>query len=246
MFARTPGGGLAGAAEFLETLEKERVCFIAGHFGSFKTAFSVYLGLHFGRLGYHFVAPFKCVLNAWPIPKFRNPSDGVGAIIVLDEGGLWWRTRKTVDEFAAYCRKLDIYVLIPSKTEPHPSLQALILQFTGGWRDLGVQVLQGSWWHSHGGQASGGRFDWYRPQQVWGLYDSTDPATDEYMAEIIASWTSQMKQWHRRRGSGPRDFSSESHGTPQAIEEQRARERQASWEAQENKRKKKERRHHDR
>ena len=216
------------ADEFLQLLDMERILWIQGHFGSHKTSFAVYLGLHFAKKGYAFVSPFSCILNEFPFPVYKGPKVGVRAVVVLDEGGLWFRTREDVDVFGAYLRKLDIYVLLPSKTEPHESFQKLTVQPVFPLDKYGIPLITYKYWQGHGGQGADGAFVWSRPAEVYDLFDSADPSGEGLMSDLLRCWVADMQDHYGQVSSVGIDFGTKE-GRLNALEleqqEERRRER---------------------
>jgi len=115
-------------------LEQYRVIFIGGAFGSGKTLLSVALAERLKRRGYRVIANFPCLLNDDITPDMLS---GIKkTVLIFDEGGARlldarsWNSKENKDFLHTidYCRKNDIYFIIPSATTVDKRARRLSIQ----------------------------------------------------------------------------------------------------------------------
>ena len=123
-----------------------------------------------------------------------DPRKGIGAVVILDEGGLWFRRRQDFDSIAAYVGKLDVVVLIPSMVPPHEQFALLVCQPVFSAFRFGIPALLYFWQMKVGGASVQGWFIWMRPQEAYGLYLRRDPSSNAGMVQLLKEWATECQR----------------------------------------------------
>lgn len=160
---------------FFTELEDARLCYIGGRLGAGKTLLALKIAERFLRRGYKLLTNINSVWNdEWP--EKIDEEGKVKAVAIVDEGGLYIRSMASVAALSSFSRKLDMYVIICGKREPHGELTELYLApWFDGRRNLGIPVYIWRWdveagrKNYHGYIAEGPR------DGLYGVYDTVNP-----------------------------------------------------------------------
>lgn len=166
---------LRGAA-FLSMLRNYRVMWVGGRFGGGKTSFITRVGYEFVERGWanQIVANFPCVL-ATDIDRAGDVRD---TVILADEAGLWIND-KTFGKVTAFLRKFNLYLFMASVEEVPLRARALNVQRDMNWQTVGVPLWRYSIMLNYMRVKEKMSITWWRPDEIFGLYDTAYPAGDD-------------------------------------------------------------------
>ena len=186
----------------LGLIKTYRVCFVGGRYGGGKTALCVRLAYDLLESG--FVK--RCVSNI-PIVfgddwEQLNIDDvyHTDTVIILDEGGLFLEDKSDVKEYLAFLRKMNITLLIPSVEPPSTRVRGLTIQRTFNLSPIGVPLWVYSAFLKSGSIREDARFGWWRPSEIFGLYDTkAAPVDDDGISDWIIALKERIKGKSRSR-----------------------------------------------
>lgn len=182
----------AGKDAFLAEFEAERVLCFHGRLGSGKSLMAHAIAEYFLQRGYRLITNMS---SAWADDPddVRPLSNGqMKAVIILDEGGLYVRSFKTVQAISSFARKLDTYLIFSGKKLPHSDLQGLTISEWFNFEKhflIPVKIYKWVVESSAGKKYSG--YVWCSGfKALYGLYSTFDPGG--YPGEIVKwfeGWT---------------------------------------------------------
>ncbi len=114
--------------------------------------------------------------------------------VIIDEGGLFLKFSTDFEKIAAFMRKQNIYIILPSFIPPNRLFSILAVQRTMNLKKI-IPVLPFQLWMYqyelvYGAQRDEGKFMWPNPQSTWGLYDTTAmPSGDAGISNWIAAYS---------------------------------------------------------
>lgn len=211
-------GRLHGSADFMDVLMAERMLWLRGAFGSGKTSLSLRLAVELQRLhGFRICTSMPSLLSDDPSTLDWRPDGGVGAVLIMDEGGLWVRKKSQVDAgFGAYLAKLGLVVLFSTRTAPHADLQVLWCQRVRGFL-TGNGMWSYVWAELDAAEQQVGSFHWFQPSRLWGVYPRLHPSEPSLMLHVDR-WVAQMQRWHGVDARVGLDFTAETYESIHAAE----------------------------
>jgi hypothetical protein len=188
--------GLIWAGAAVPLLPSYRLLWIGGRFGGHKTSLAFYLAEHYLRAGYRLVTN---VHSCWgdDLDSVQLDQDGkLKAVIVLDEGGIQFKSSKQIEMIAAYARKMDVIYIIPSFWPPSRVAQVFTIQPIFNFIATGIPVIVYRWRVRLGAWEDKGWFLWSNPSEIYGIYSTADPGDS---ADAIISFLITRTQQYRRR-----------------------------------------------
>lgn len=120
------------------------------------------------------------------------PSAGIVPVkkaIIIDEGGLYLKFSRDFEEVAAFLRKQENFIILPSFIPPAREFGFYTIQRTVNFRRI-LPIPFNAWLYKwsvdYKSQQSSGSFLWTNPEAVFGLYDTkAAPADDAGISEWI-------------------------------------------------------------
>jgi hypothetical protein len=204
--------GLINGGSVLELVRAYRLCWISGKFSGGKTSFALYLAKQFLSEGYRFITNNSTIwadaledVQLYPgsHPKYANH---LRAVVVLDEGGLYFKSGKQIEQIAAYAAKMDAIYILPSFWPPAREVQVFNIQPLFSFQSSGVPLIVYVWKVRLGNFKEGGWFAWFYPQEVYGTYSRQDPGAEpEYIVEFLIRRTQEFRERMGRRTKGGGD-----------------------------------------
>lgn len=177
--------GLIGASLVLQQMELFRMCTILGRYGSYKTALAFRMAYALVKRGRfrHVVANLPSSLNSdLKDIKLRNNEEGkpqyLDTVFVLDEGGIFLRSEKDIDEFRAYLRKLNSIMIIPTVLDVPAKAKVFTIQRTLDFQAIGIPLLYYKGFINSGRMNEDFAFSWWKPAEIYGLYDTNAMPSD--------------------------------------------------------------------
>jgi len=188
-----------GGDNLLSYMETYRILWIWGRYGGGKTSLGYRIAYHLlqtGRFRYMF-SNVKCVWNDDPEKVVYRDRQYVDAVFVLDEGGTFIKDVVDLDQYTAFLRKMNIALIIPSIEPPPRGAQKLKVQMVFDWTTIGIPLWQYSMMLNFGEVKVKDRFFWYKPSEIWGVYDTNGvPLDDAGLAVYLARWTKNLQRMH--------------------------------------------------
>lgn len=162
-------------ALFLQMFRNFRVVWIGGRYGSFKTALSVRLAYEFIQRGWadHMICNFPCVFAT----GLRRLPDLRKTFIILDEGGSGgWLNERSFGDIAAFLRKRDLYLCIPSVAPVNLRARMLNVQMSWDAHAIGIDAVIYSMQLDYMRVKAKSRLFWTKTSEIYGTYDTTHVA----------------------------------------------------------------------
>lgn len=108
----------------LNKIETYYFIWITGENRSGKTALAVDLASYYLEAGFRFLSNLDCVFNDdFSDPeKILDPNLQLNTIVILDEGGVYMRTKESIRRVMGFKGKLNAPFLMPSTEAPHEDL----------------------------------------------------------------------------------------------------------------------------
>lgn len=206
--------GLLGASNFLGIISSYRLLWIGGRFGGHKTSLAYRIYQDYGDRGYRLISNNQSVWNE-DIERIGLLPDGtLKAFVLLDEGGLEFKSSRQIEMIASYARKMDVIYCLPSFWPPTRSAQVLICQPVFNFKQTGIPLICYKWSVKIGSFKDQGVFFWWEPQEIYGIYSSADPGD---RATEIVQWLIERTEDYRQRHGYDKNEVSEMEITPQDI-----------------------------
>lgn len=183
---------LINGESVLKALEGFRVVTIMGRYGSHKTALAFWLAyeLYRAKLIERVVSNCRSIWNE-DLGEFHPPDPyKIKTAIILDEGGLYLKTSRSSEEYTAFLRKMDVYLLIPSVKLPARDLQTVSIQMVYTLMGLGVPLIIYRSMINTGAYRDVTYFAWWRPSSTYGIYNTRSSPVD---GSAISHWLAKQK-----------------------------------------------------
>ena len=179
-----------------QNLQAYRLCWINGRFGSGKTSLAYMLVKPYLEKGYRLVSNNRSIW-ADEIESIKPFPDGkLKTIIILDEGGLEFKSSRQIEMIAAYAAKMDVIYVIPSYFPPCRAAQVMTIQAVFNLKSAGIPVILYKWRIRVGGFFDDkGFFIWWNPKEIYGIYSRSDPGA---RSEKIVAWIIKQTEEFRR------------------------------------------------
>lgn len=171
----------------LDFLVKFRWLWLAGQPGAGKTSLGIYLAdrlISSGRARY--VAINTPLIGFEPIAVVDRAADVTGrqhTVIILDEAWLYigkGAQRKDINPWLAFIRKGNNYLIAPSVLPLSNDFRTFRCQRDFNGMAVGLPLWLYKWQLDTGIDKDRGWWIWWRPQQVFGLYDHEAMPSEEY------------------------------------------------------------------
>lgn len=185
------------ADPFITAMRNYRLVYIDGRYGGGKTALAF-------RLAYELVIRWKYryimsnTLSVWnDDPKkvyLQNNNGGmeVNGVLVLDESGEFMESRSAVKEWLSFNRKIDTIMLLPSFLPPSRDVRILTVQRIFNANIIGIPAWFFRWEIDKGSVRDGGVFAWWKPFEIFGIYDTRGMPTDaNILLDMVKAWVAK-------------------------------------------------------
>lgn len=184
--------------EFLNMLLAFRILWIDGRHGGGKTSLSMILGawLLANKKVDTLVSNIPCVFRSEPtVPLLRSA-------IILDEGWIYLDTRESIFAYAAFVRKFEHYLILPSVWEVHNKLSFFTCYRVFNGYAYGMPFWFYKWKLRRSSVKDSGWFAVINPESVFGLYpDKVVPGDDGGIYDAISK-TAKEAGYKGRRSTG--------------------------------------------
>lgn len=186
--------GFINIEPFEGIISSYRMLWIGGRFGGHKTSLAYKLAERYLKKGYRLITNNRSVW-ADDIEKIEfNEYGQLKLVVILDEGGLYFRNSRQIEAVASYARKMDILYIFPSFYPVARVAQVLTCHTMFNINSAGVPLYLYRWRVKIGAFQDTGVFAWYRPAEVYGIYDTLDPGES---GSKIVEWLIQKTGEYR-------------------------------------------------
>lgn len=186
------------AESILGVLDMYRLIWISGRFGGHKTALSFKIAERYLKRGYKLATNSRSVW-ADDLDKITlNEKNQLKTVCILDEGGLYFKAGRQVEQIAAYAAKMDVVYIIPSFWPPTKAAQIINIQPVVSLKATGLPLIIYKWRVDIGQFKEKGWFAWWNPSEIYGIYSRQDPG--EEPERIVKFLTDRSNEYRTRYG----------------------------------------------
>lgn len=170
-----------GASNFLHFLKSAGVCSIVGWPGTGKTLLAHAIAYELLRSGYckHLISNCSSVwsedLTKLDIPDPKRS----GLVVMIDEGGMWLKSRSDSHDLVAFRRKMQCTFIIPSVEPPSYSLRVVEVQRVYNYTTVGIPCWTFEAQLTYRKVEETTRFQFWFPERYFGIYDTEATPVDE-------------------------------------------------------------------
>jgi len=190
--------GLVNAQPLINAVYGYRLVWLSGRFGAHKTALSFKIAEEYLKDGYRLITNASSIW-ADKLEDCQLDEDGhLKAVVLLDEGGLYFKASKQVEMIASYAAKMSCIYMLPSFWPPNRAAQVVEVQPVVSLKAAGVPLVFVQWRVTLGGFKDRGFFIWWRPQEIYGIYSRQDPGADP--DDIILHMVEQAEKYRELFG----------------------------------------------
>jgi hypothetical protein len=191
-----------------------RSCWISGRLGGGKTLLAFRMAYDLLDSGFvkHLVSNIPSVWseNPWDIELDSN--NMLNTVVVLDEGGLYLRTGKDVDEYMTFARKMNVVIIVPSVRKPAPALRDFVIERVFNFQMLGLPWWLYKYYLTTAGAKDEAKFLYTNPSEMYGIFDSKAMPVDDMG---ISEWLNGHKErlvneYYKQHGRGHKPGKSRS------------------------------------
>lgn len=188
-------GKLVNAHEFLANVQDARMCYIGGKLGKGKTSLAVRIAQEFLERDYRLITNIRCVWNdVWDDVNFLDEFGHLKAVVIIDEGGAELKSTAMIERSMQYLAKMDLIVLMPSKSIPVRSFKSVECEVMYSWKPIGIPLVRYRWKSNESNKEDGGTFLWWNPNKVYGIYSRQDPGASFFE---VAEWLVERAERYR-------------------------------------------------
>lgn len=188
---------LINGSALIHMLNQFRIAWCMGGYGSGKTLVAYQLAYELYMTGrYRYIlGNSNSVWTDSPEDVVLRDGSFVDAICILDEGGLFLKYSTDADQFMLGLRKLNITILIPSVLPPSSRVKFLQVQRIFNGYAIGIPAWLYQYRLSLGTEKEKAYALVYKPQQFYGIYDTTDyPIDDLYLSDWFQYWMETARE----------------------------------------------------
>lgn len=191
------------AESILGVLDMYRLIWISGRFGGHKTALAFKIAERYLKKGYKLATNSRSIW-ADDLDSIRlNEKNQLKAVCILDEGGLYFKAGRQVEQIAAYAAKMDVVYIIPSFWPPTKAAQIINIQPVVSLKATGLPVIIYKWRVDIGQFKEKGWFAWWNPSEIYGIYSRQDPG--EEPERIVKFLVDRSNEYRKRYGRNTTD-----------------------------------------
>ena len=187
---------LHNATTLNHMLNQYRVAWMGGGYGTGKTLLCFQLAYELVLSGRYRYILSNCNSVWTDSPENVKVRDDifVDAVVILDEAALFLAMRSDAKKFLIGLRKLNITILCPSVLDLPTVLKTLQINRTLNLTRVGFPYWRYEYRLVSGSVKEKGNFGIFKPQQIYGIYDTLDyPVDDCYLSEWFQYWMENAK-----------------------------------------------------
>jgi hypothetical protein len=186
------------AESILGVLDMYRLIWISGRFGGHKTALAFKIAERYLKKGYKLATNSRSIW-ADDLDQIKlNEHNQLKTVCILDEGGLYFKAGRQVEQIAAYAAKMDVVYIIPSFWPPTKAAQIINIQPVVSLKATGLPVIIYKWRVDIGSFKEKGWFAWWNPSEIYGIYSRQDPG--EEPERIVKFLIDRSNEYRTRYG----------------------------------------------
>jgi hypothetical protein len=181
-------------------IDMYRLVWIGGKFGGHKTAIAFAISEMFLKKGYRLVTNCRCVWGD-DLEKVQLDQDNhLHAVVLLDEGGMYFKASRQIEQISNYAAKMDCIYLIPSHSPPAKAAQIITIQPIISLKATGIPLIIYTWRVEIGSFKDKGSFGWWNPAEIYGVYSRQDPGDDpEAIINFLVKRAGQYRAKYGRK-----------------------------------------------
>lgn len=188
---------LINAEPVLSAIDGYRLVWIAGRVGGHKTSLAYMIAKRYLERGYRLITNTKCVWSDNIENLTLDENGQLKAVVVFDEGGLYFSSPAQVKTIAAYLAKMDIVVIMPSFWAPSTAAQVITIQPLWNLKATGLPFVLYRWQVKIQSFKDKGYFGWVYPNEIYGLYSRQDPGDDPAaLVKFLTKQTTEYRKFH--------------------------------------------------
>lgn len=193
---------LINAEPILGVLDMYRLIWISGRFGGHKTALAFQIAKRYLDRGYKLATNTRTIW-ADDLDKIQlNKNNQLKTVCILDEGGLYFKAGRQVEQIAAYAAKMDVIYIIPSFWPPTRAAQIINIQPIVSLKATGLPVIIYKWRVDIGSFKEKGWFAWWNPKEIYGVYSRQDPGDEpDAIIRFLTDRSNEYRQRYGRKGT---------------------------------------------
>lgn len=184
---------LIGAESFISEVIEGRIVVITGYLGCGKTLLGYEIAEKFLRMGYRLISNNASVWRD-NLNDIECTKKGINTVILLDEGGWYIRTAKTISRLITFSGKIDCIWIIPGKKAPHLDVCDLTVELLFDFQKNFLIPIKLWRYTVQGARRYGGTFVQAFPQEYYGIYDTLDPG--DYPEDILEAFDGYTKKFY--------------------------------------------------
>jgi len=182
---------LYNSANFLGYVKTYRTLWIRSRYGSGKTALAFRIAHELKQSG-----AVRYIVSNVKSPWADNPADvalvngRADVVLIMDEGGMFMSEISKARRYLSYLRKLNVILIIPSVQPPSSIVRYLQIKRTWNLGIIGLPLWVYKMRLMDGDEMSLENVFWWRPSEIFGLYDTEGyPSDDNGIEDYILEWT---------------------------------------------------------
>lgn len=194
---------------FKKYLWDNKMVWIGGRLGGGKTALAHYIAhamMTDKRYGFRWLVSNVPSVWADTIEDVTNnlavapTGDALlaDAVMILDEGGIFLKTAREADRLK-FLRKMNILCIVSSRTPPNRDLQVCTVRRTYNGYSAGLPFWRYKFGMSDGSLDEEFNFNWWRPSNLFGVYDTRAmPEDAEMLLDGLDVWIKKGQEFSDR------------------------------------------------
>jgi hypothetical protein len=180
---------------FFEELADNRTVYIGGQKGSGKSLLAMEIAERFLKKGWYLATnmatPWADDLKTIPLDK--------EVLGIVDEGGIYTRSYKTVSGFTEFSRKTKSVVIFVGRREPHEALcDFSVYPSWNLWKNLAIPIKIWRWYVYQKRKNYSGTIFQTAWEDYYGIYSSEDPG--DYPIHLLAFFEEKAKKLFEKYG----------------------------------------------
>jgi len=191
--------GFMNVGPFMGIISSYRMLWIGGRFGGHKTSLAYMIARGYLEQGYRLITNNRSVWADTMENVDFNERGQLKTVVILDEGGLFFKNSRQIEAVASYARKMDCIYLFPSFYPVARVAQVLTAYAMFNLNSAGIPAYFYKWRVKLGAFQDSGTFVWWNPSEIYGIYDTLDPGdTGTTIVEWLIRKTNEYRKMFGR------------------------------------------------
>jgi hypothetical protein len=207
---------LFNASALIGYLRTFRVLWVGGRYGGGKTALAYRLAHELLSIGAsrYIISNVRSVWNDKMSSVRIRRVEGrffVDTVLILDEAGLFLRTSSDADAYLSFLRKINVILILASVTPPATRVRFLTCNRAFNLNSFGLPAWVYSYNLSYMSVAERDYFTWWRPSEIFGIYDTAGAPSDD---AGIHSWLDGLRLKYQKESGYAQKETYEDYSSP--------------------------------